>query len=101
MVPVLRKLISIEPIVINRRKVSAIVLDPHIKKHPDLTDEVVIELVRLLAGTESDPVASENEFEYFVSYLKFGGKGYRLVWLLERGKVYIGVINAYRDRRIK
>lgn len=86
---------------INRRKVSAIVLDPHIKKHPDITDEVVIELVRLLAGTESDPVTVDRDFEYFVSFLSFNGKGYRLVWLLERGKVYIGVITAYRDRRIK
>lgn len=28
--------------------------------------------------------------------MKYQGKRYKLVWLLEKDKMYIGVVNAYR-----
>jgi hypothetical protein len=97
----IRKLLKIEPILINRQTISMIVVDQHIKKHRDITDDIIIDLVRMLSGTESDPISKQNEFQYFVSLLVCQNKKYRLVWLLERGKMYIGVITAYRDRRTK
>ncbi len=71
------------------------------KKHPEITNDIIVDLVRMLAETESEAVAVEGVYEYFASALKLNGRGYRLIWLLEKGKVYIGVISSYRDRRIK
>jgi hypothetical protein len=34
-----------------------------------------------------------------VTIIDLNKKQYRLVWLLQEGKVYIGVVNAFRDRK--
>jgi len=45
------------------------------------------------------PQAVESEFSYFATLVELGKKQYRLVWLLEKDAIYIGILNAYRDDR--
>jgi len=42
---------------------------------------------------------SDLDFEYFVTDgLKLRNKKYKLVWLLEKNKLHIGIVNAYRRK---
>ena len=54
-----------------------------------------------LDGTENLPDDEKGKFKYYANLLESRGKRYRLIWLMERGKLYIGVITAYRDSRRK
>jgi len=78
--------------------ITTIIIDPHYElKHGEtMRDELIIRLVHLL---QNEPHAADFvrfPFHYFVNELEFEGKLYRLVWLLEYGKNYVGVINAFR-----
>jgi hypothetical protein len=60
-------------------------------------DSIIIELVRALNGLKLAPTKADSLFSYFVEGpVYFMSKPYRLVIVLERGKKYIGVINAFR-----
>ena len=50
----------------------------------------------------TDHIAEEDseDFQYFVSEIAYNSKFYKMVWLLEDHKFYVGVITAFRDRRI-
>lgn len=88
-------------IVVNGKSIRRVVVDPHIRKHGDITDDLLLDLVRLLDDTDNLPVEEKDGFSYFVNLLVARGKQYRLVWLLEEDQLYIGVITAYRDERRK
>lgn len=47
------------------------------------------------------PVSVEDSFEYFVTIVGKVQKRYRLVWLTEFGKNYVGVLTAFRDRKVE
>lgn len=85
---------------INGRHLSLLVIDPHyLVKHADsVTDEIIIELVKMLDGREFTPEKiTATGFEYYVEDdMKFNGKTYKLIWLLEGDEIYIGVVNCYR-----
>lgn len=88
-------------IVVNNRHIRHVVIDPHYElKHSDtISDSLVVELVCLLDGGDFTPEAVTKGFEYYTAdnlFLK--GKKYRLVWLIEKNQLYIGVINAYRRK---
>jgi hypothetical protein len=84
---------------VNSRMIHKVVIDSHYEvKHGDvMSDELILRLVRLMDG-ETYLVQDRREpFEYFVAdQMELDGKSYKLVWLLEDDKLYIGVINAYR-----
>ena len=84
---------------VNNRSITKVIIDPHyeIKHSKYLNDKIIIELVRLL-DQGIFPVQDRDEtFEYFVTdNLVFEGKRYKLVWLLEDNKLYIGVVAAHR-----
>ena len=92
----------ISPILINGSSIQKLVIDPHIDKHADhIDDELVKEIVAHLNGGHYRPVDEEDGFSYFATMLKHSGSWYKLVWLLEDEKLYIGVITVFKDRRIK
>lgn len=50
-----------------------------------------------LKHSEELPEDTKEPFNYYVKLLEHKNKTYRLVWLLEDGKLYIGIVNAFRD----
>lgn len=91
----------IKPISINGRNINKVVVDQHVRKHPDITDDMILDLVRTLDGGEFRPDAVSPPFEYYVILEYLVDKQYRMVWLLEENQIYIGVITVYRDEREK
>jgi hypothetical protein len=88
-------------ITVNNRHIRNVVIDPHYElKHSDtISDALIVELVLLLDGGEFTPEVVAKGFEYYTTEnLISKGKSYRLVWLLEKDQLYIGVINAYRRK---
>lgn len=86
-------------IVVNEISIQKVVIDPHYEeKHPDISDQVVLDLVRQLDGGEYEPEkVMPSGFSYFVEEaLKLENKTYRLIWLLKDDEVFIGVVNCYR-----
>ena len=92
---------EIKPIRINGRLISKVIVDPHVRKHKNITDDMILDLIRQLNGSELLPDDVKLPYEYYVSLLFLNNKQYRLVWLLERDEIYIGVITVYRDERKK
>ncbi len=94
---------SIEPITVNGLKISKVIIDDHYKEnHGDyMTDKLILKLVKELDGRKEVPDDVVGKFTYFATLVEFEDKQYRLVWLLEDDAIYIGVVNAYRDRRRK
>lgn len=92
---------DITPITVNGWKVRRIVVDPHVRKHKDITDDLILDLVRQLDKSEQIPDEVKTPYQYFSSLLYVHHKQYRLVWMLEEREIYIGVITAYRDERKK
>lgn len=86
-------------IVINEIRITKIIIDPHFEeKHKSsINDEVIIQLVESLDGGEFEPETIDSPFEYYKGErIKLNDKLYRLIWLLEKGQIYIGVVNAHR-----
>lgn len=78
------------------------IVDDHIDKHADHIDDVLIKrLVTYLDGGRFEPTKENSGFQYFAFTVKDNNQWYKLVWLLEENSLYIGVITAFRDRRIK
>jgi hypothetical protein len=98
-----RRIYVIEPIKVNNVEVTEVVIDPHYeKKHSDtINDRLILKLVKLLNGRQEAPQAEGNRYSYFATLIELSGKNYRLIWLQEEGTIYVGVINAYRDKRKK
>ncbi|MEK6705043.1 MAG: hypothetical protein AABZ06_04595 [Bdellovibrionota bacterium] len=86
---------------INGRRIIKVVIDPHyeVNHSSSINDAVILELVELLTGSSFEPEMELGNFQYFVSdNLVRSSKRYKLIWLLEKNALYIGVINAYRRR---
>ena len=84
---------------VNDHKISKVIIDPHYERRHSkaITDEIILELVKILNGNRFEPDSTDSHFQYFVSDgLWLNGKKYKLVWLLEKNEIYIGVVNAYR-----
>ena len=98
-----RRIYVIDPIKVNNVEVTEVVIDPHYeKKHSDtINDRLILKLVKLLNGRQEAPQAEENRYSYFATLIELSGKNYRLIWLQEEDTIYVGVINAYRDKRKK
>jgi hypothetical protein len=86
---------------INGKRIREVVIDPHYeKKHSrSINDDLILELVAQLSGRFFYPEDEEGPYQYFVNDgLEIDGKRFRLVWLMERDQVYVGVVNAHRRR---
>ena len=86
-------------ITVNKERINKVIIDPHYEaKHSkSISDELILALVKTLDGREFEPEKEDPPFTYFMTdQLQISGKSYKLVWLLEEGHIYIGIINAYR-----
>lgn len=92
---------QISPIVVNGIKIVQVVIDSHYEeKHRDhMSDELILKLVKALDGRRELPEAKTNQYSYFATLVEFEEKQFRLIWLLGDYSIYIGIVNAYRDRR--
>lgn len=96
-----RREFIIRKITVNGKSISRVLVDDHVRKHKDVTDDLILDLVKQLDGTDSLPDDVKGEFQYYVNLFESEGKQYKIVWLLEKGKLYIGVVTVYRDNRRK
>lgn len=86
-------------ITVNSRAVTRVVIDPHYQlKHSDSIDDgVILSLVQMLDEKTFTPEAEKDGFQYFkTDPIALNGVNYRLIWLLEKNEIYVGVINAFR-----
>lgn len=88
-------------ITVNGQKIKKVVIDSHYKlKHSStMSEELILALVGLLDGEDFAPKTKALSFEYYMNEnLVLDNKRYRLVWLIEKEELFIGVINAYRRK---
>jgi hypothetical protein len=88
-------------IMVNGHKIKTVVIDPHyeIKHSATITDELILQLVAQLDGGDFSPESVVKNFEYHMTdNLVVRGKKYRLIWLIEKEQLFVGVINAYRRK---
>ncbi len=90
-------------LVINGRNLSRVVIDQHYKeKHKEVTDEIILGLIREINGSNYDIESEKNGFQYFtVEPVLYEEKPYRLILLLCIHGDFIGVVNAFRVQRRK
>ncbi len=88
-------------IVVNGYTVKHVIIDPHyeLKHNSSVNDEIILRLVEKLDGREFRPIETDEPYLYFVNdKIQLDGKLYKLIWLLKKDEIYIGVINAYRRK---
>ena len=98
-----RRVYNIRPITVNSVEVTEVVIDPHYEeKHSaSVNDQLILDLIKKLDGRQEAPQAQEDSYSYFATLIELNGKNYRLIWLQKEDTIYVGVINAYRDKRKK
>ena len=87
---------------VNGLRITRVVIDPHyeVRHSKAINDQLIIKIVQTLDDNFYDFSEEKNGYEYFVNdAILFEGKKYRLIWLLERNKNYIGVINIFRSSK--
>ena len=68
----------------------------------DLSDDLILKLVKTLDGGNYEVETLHWGFEYFaVEPVYLEDKTYRVVLVLALGEDYLGVVNAFRVRRKK
>lgn len=87
-------------IIVNSFFISHVVIDPHYEeKHAEsINDEIILDLVQMLNGNSFEPVEFKHPYTYFMDNFLLKKKRFKLIWLLEIDKDYIGIINAHRSR---
>lgn len=86
---------------VNGILIKKIIIDDHyeLNHKESINDEIILKLVQTLHGRFYEYEIKKGSFYYFVvDRILFLEKMYRLIWLLEHGQNYIGVINAYRSK---
>lgn len=83
--------------------IKEVIIDQYYNiKHFDVSDWIILELVKTLHNKTYEIKAETEIFTYFVAEpLYYNQKPYRLIFLLERDCNYIGVINAFRTQEKK
>lgn len=86
-------------ILVNRRRITKVIIDSHYEKKHSATvdDQIILKLVQTLDGEIIEPDAEDPPYSYFSQdRIELDGKFYKLIWLLEDDELYVGVVNAYR-----
>jgi hypothetical protein len=86
----------------NARRFERVEIDPHYEEnHPDMTDQIILELVKLLDGRASERIEEDSQgFFYCARELYWHGKPYRIV-LTYTDENFLGVVNAFRVKEKK
>lgn len=88
---------------INHHEIHRVIIDQHYKEsHPDVTDAIILDLIRSIDGEDFLIEAERGNFQYFKAEPVFKDQApYRLVMLLCVFDDYLGVLNAFRVDRNK
>ncbi len=83
---------------VNGKEINEVVIDPHYEtNHPDINDDLILEIVTHLDGKEFLHQEIDEEWEYFMlDRILHKDKFYRLVWCMKDNCLFIGVINYFR-----
>ena len=84
---------------INETWFSEVWIDTHYEeKHSrSINDQLILELLGLLNYECFLPqLVRKDGFQFYETDLFFGGKPYRLIWVIPPDACYIGIRNAYR-----
>ncbi len=101
-ITMMRREYEIDPLFVNGLLITKLIIDPHVDKHSDhVNDDLIKCIVRHLDKEKHVPAGENEGFKYFASTIRHGGQAYKLIWLLEESVLYLGIITAFRDRRIK
>jgi hypothetical protein len=97
----LRRSYKIKKILLNNINISEVIIDSHYEeKHLRyMNDELILALVQELDGRRELPDSIQGPYSYYATMVEYNRKQYRLIWLLENNAIYIGIVNAYRDKR--
>ncbi len=83
---------------INGRPLNRIIIDQHYREnHPDINDNLILDLVKEIDGGTYLIEREHDGFEYFrVEPVLLESKPYRLVIVMCIHDDYLGVVNAFR-----
>lgn len=68
------------------------------KKHADITDELILELLKLFVDKRTFQPDKLTDDYFVLEKILHQGKKYKLVWQIESGKTFI-VVNCYRIKK--
>ena len=88
-------------ITINQRQIQTAIIDDHYEeKHSSsVNDELILALVSQLDKKYFEAVDVKEPYSFFVTdQMECNKRYYKLIWLLEKDEVYVGVVNAYRQK---
>lgn len=96
-----RRQYKIKAVLVNGLRINEVIISSHYEENHlnYMDDDLILKLVIELDGRREIPVAEKDGFSYFVTLVEYSDKPYKLVWLLEDGAIYIGVVNAHRTKR--
>lgn len=85
-------------IAFNGRWIREVLIDSHYEcKHPDMSDALILAIVGQLNFREIRAERVKGVWSYYAfDQLKHAGKNYRLVWCIQDGGRFLGVINCFR-----
>jgi len=90
-------------LVFNEKIYSRVIIDQHYKiSHPDMSDELIIEILKSLIFEDIRLDSEVGEYGYYkVDPAYLNSLPYRLIIVIPKDDKYIGVINAFRIKRKK
>ncbi len=96
-----RRKYKIKAILVNGLLISEVIISSHYEENHlnHINDNLILKLVNELDGRREIPVAEKESYSYFVTLVEYSDKPYKLVWLLEAGAIYIGIVNAHRIKK--
>ena len=90
-------------VLIRFRDINEVIIYQHYnQKHFDVSDWIILELIKELNDYHPYIETHNDQFTYFVVEPVYHlNKPYRLIFLIEKERNYIGVINAFRVKEKK
>jgi hypothetical protein len=88
---------------LNGKDINRVIIDQHYKKkHGDLTDEIILKLLKSIDGEDVAIVKTEEDFEYYkIEPVFYNQAPYRLIIVLNIFENFLGVVNAFRVEKKK